>query len=311
MEKRIRNSIIYSFLTDDANIRNLIVLNAKSLVDDKEGKAVRIDEKRLKGELLYYRYYCENHKRGIYGLAPLICVIASNKNKKASADEAVQAISAYANAVFGSKHENMISAMLLSNAYHKILQKPGIDIEELAEYLKGEVAHISFECSGSMDIINVEKARIYSMQKLDRLLRGDIEGIGEKNPVDALLRVLHQIFIDDFEECDRELLSVKKALMGAAGIKIDEDPLNLGIENWKFLCSMADYVLKLREYSIGKEYIQEGGDPRNPVRLKKGELFADPIMGNAIVEDVFMSEGVLNVQIKAKAGKYVFKFKKK
>ncbi len=311
MEKRIRNSIMYSFLTSDANIRNLIVLNAKSLADDKEGKAVRIDEKRLKCELLYYRYYFENHNRGIYGLAPIISVIASNKSKKASAIEAVKAMSISANAVFGSKHENMISAMLLSHSYHKILQKPGVEIEELAEYLKNEVADISFECEGSMDIINSEKARIYSMQKIDRLLRGDIEGMSEKNPVDGLLRVFYQIFIQDYEESDSELLSVKKALMGAAGVNIEEDPLNLGIDNWKFLSSMADYILKLREYSIGKECLQEKCDPRNLVRLKKGETFADPIMGKVTAEDMFMSDDVLNIQIKSKMGKYVFKFKKK
>ena len=53
----IRNSYVNSFDVDDSDLKSLIIINTKCLVDDITQRYVYIDNNRLKDELRYFNYY--------------------------------------------------------------------------------------------------------------------------------------------------------------------------------------------------------------------------------------------------------------
>ena len=48
-----------SFSSASRALKDLIIINTKSLIDDKTQRCVYIDENRLRDELIYYRFYGE------------------------------------------------------------------------------------------------------------------------------------------------------------------------------------------------------------------------------------------------------------
>lgn len=48
-----------SFSSASRALKDLTIINTKSLIDDKTQRCVYIDENRLRDELIYYRFYGE------------------------------------------------------------------------------------------------------------------------------------------------------------------------------------------------------------------------------------------------------------
>ena len=84
----IKKAYISAFDIDDKNLKDLIVINTKCLVDDKVQRSVYIDNKRLKDELIYYKFYggIPNYNNILNILLP---VIISNTNIKKSENDII------------------------------------------------------------------------------------------------------------------------------------------------------------------------------------------------------------------------------
>ena len=48
-----------AFDVEDKNLKDLIIINTKCLIDDSTQRCVNIDNNRLRDELIYYRFYGE------------------------------------------------------------------------------------------------------------------------------------------------------------------------------------------------------------------------------------------------------------
>ena len=87
----IKKAYISAFDIEDKYLKDLIVINTKCLVDDNIQRRVYIDNKRLRDELIYYKFYGERpNYNNILNL--LLPVIISNTNIKKSEDEVLQLI---------------------------------------------------------------------------------------------------------------------------------------------------------------------------------------------------------------------------
>ena len=79
----IKKAYISAFDIEDKYLKDLIVINTKCLVDDNIQRRVYIDNKRLRDELIYYKFYGERpNYNNILNL--LLPVIISNTNIKKS-----------------------------------------------------------------------------------------------------------------------------------------------------------------------------------------------------------------------------------
>lgn len=52
-----------SFSSASRALKDLTIINTKSLIDDKTQRCVYIDENRLRDELIYYRFYGEKNRK--------------------------------------------------------------------------------------------------------------------------------------------------------------------------------------------------------------------------------------------------------
>ena len=55
----IKKCYLAAFDINDKNLKDLMIINTKCLVDDGKNRYVYIDSNRLKDELIYYRFYGE------------------------------------------------------------------------------------------------------------------------------------------------------------------------------------------------------------------------------------------------------------
>ena len=70
----IKKAYISAFDIEDKYLKDLIVINTKCLVDDNIQRRVYIDNKRLRDELIYYKFYGErpNYNNILNLLLPVI-----------------------------------------------------------------------------------------------------------------------------------------------------------------------------------------------------------------------------------------------
>ncbi|MGL5642786.1 MAG: hypothetical protein ACRDDM_10975, partial [Paraclostridium sp.] len=86
-DELLKKAYINAFSIKNKYIKDMIVLNTKSLIDDVAQRYVRIDKNRLKDELLYYKFYGEKVS-DINIMNILLPIIIANTNMKKSEEEA-------------------------------------------------------------------------------------------------------------------------------------------------------------------------------------------------------------------------------
>lgn len=109
-EELLKKAYINAFSIEDKYIKNMIILNTKSLIDDLAQRYVKIDKNRLRDELLYYRFYGEKLD-DINIVNILLPVIISNTNMKKSEEEVVKVIKYYV--LYNKKNEYMNDFLIL------------------------------------------------------------------------------------------------------------------------------------------------------------------------------------------------------
>lgn len=304
-EELLKKAYINAFSIEDKYIKNMIILNTKSLIDDLAQRYVKIDKNRLRDELLYYRFYGEKLS-DINIVNILLPVIISNTNMKKSEEEVVKVIKYYV--LYNKKNEYMndflISSLIYNTLIHSIIENKDIEYEELMQKIKSTIIEFTYEMEKT-EVIKFEMKRIQVIQSIDRYIDLKIKDYEDNDIINNLLNVIHDIYISDRDTKIQGIKSIKKSILSILGFDINEK-----IDNIDFINSMAEYIIKLRKYKINKKEYNIKSDPRYLINLEIGDTKSDPILNNIKVISRNFSNNVLNIGLVSKTGDYKFKFKR-
>ncbi|WP_195946938.1 hypothetical protein [Paraclostridium bifermentans] len=304
-EELLKKAYINAFSIEDKYIKNMIILNTKSLIDDLAQRYVKIDKNRLRDELLYYRFYGEKLS-DINIVNILLPVIISNTNMKKSEEEVVKVIKYYV--LYNKKNEYMndflISSLIYNTLIHSIIENKDVEYEELMQKIKSTIIEFTYEMEKT-EVIKFEMKRIQVIQSIDRYIDLKIKDYEDNDIINNLLNVIHDIYISDRDTKIQGIKSIKKSILSILGFDINEK-----IDNIDFINSMAEYIIKLRKYKINKKEYNIKSDPRYLINLEIGDTKSDPILNNIKVISRNFSNNVLNIGLVSKTGDYNFKFKR-
>lgn len=304
-EELLKKAYINAFSIEDKYIKNMIILNTKSLIDDLAQRYVKIDKNRLRDELLYYRFYGEKlYDINIVNI--LLPVIISNTNMKKSEEEVVKVIKYYV--LYNKKNEYMndflISSLIYNTLIHSIIENKDIEYEELMQKIKSTIIEFTYEME-KVEVIKFEMKRIQVIQSIDRYIDLKIKDYEDSDIINNLLNVIYDVYINDRDTQIQGIKSIKKSILSILGFDINEN-----IDNIDFINSMAEYIIKLRKYKINKKEYNIKSDPRYLINLEIGDTKSDPILNNIKVISRNFSNNVLNIGLVSKTGDYNFKFKR-
>ncbi|MGO0881373.1 hypothetical protein ACTPDI_01230 [Clostridioides difficile] len=294
-----------SFNNGSKALKDLIIINTKSLIDDKTQRCVYIDENRLKDELIYFRFYGEKIGN-VNFLNILLPLILSNTNIQKSEDEVVKLIKKYVS--YFKKEEYLFDYLLSSVAYnsimHNLINNSKIEYVELLQSIKDKIIGFSIELDKS-DIVKFQMARISTIQLIDKYIDLKYEDYDEESILPSVLNTLYDIYIEDRNVENEGIKSMKKSILSILG---EETELNE--DNIDFIFSMSEYVVKLRKYKIGVKIYNKKIDPRSLISLEEGDTKIDPIFNQITVMSKTFSDNILSIKINSKSGIYILKFKK-
>lgn len=294
-----------SFNNGSKALKDLIIINTKSLIDDKTQRCVYIDENRLKDELIYFRFYGEKIGN-VNFLNILLPLILSNTNIQKSEDEVVELIKKYVS--YFKKEEYLFDYLLSSVAYnsimHNLINNSKIEYVELLQSIKDKIIGFSIELDKS-DIVKFQMARISTIQLIDKYIDLKYEDYDEESILPSVLNTLYDIYIEDRNVENEGIKSMKKSILSILG---EETELNE--DNIDFIFSMSEYVVKLRKYKIGVKIYNKKIDPRSLISLEEGDTKIDPIFNQITVMSKTFSDNILSIKINSKSGIYILKFKK-
>ena len=285
----IKKAYISAFDIEDKYLKDLIVINTKCLVDDNIQRRVYIDNKRLRDELIYYKFYGERpNYNNILNL--LLPVIISNTNIKKSEDEVLELIQKYVKYFKKEEYlfEYILSSVLYNSIIHNIIEDNTIEYKDLLQKIKEQI--IGFT---------------NAIQQIDKYIYLKVQDYDDEKILGSLLNILYDIYIEDREVKDFGSKSIKKSILSILG-----DDENHNIDNIDFILSMSEYIVKLRQYKINKKVYDKNSDPRYLINLNEGDTYNDPIFNQIKIISKNFNNNILNINIKSKSGLYVLKFKK-
>src|SRR5699024_1940314 len=301
----IKKAYISAFDIDDKNLKDLIVINTKCLVDDKVQRSVYIDNKRLKDELIYYKFYGGIHNYNNI-LNILLPVIVSNTNIKKSENEVIELIQRYVKYLKKEEYlfEYILASILYNSIIHNIIEDRNIDYKDLLQKIKEQIIGFTISLDKS-NTIKFQMARINAIQQIDKYIELKVQDYDDEKILGSLLNILYDIYIEDREVKDFGSKSIKKSILSILG-----DDENHNIDNIDFILSMSEYIVKLRQYKINKKVYDKNSDPRYLINLNEGDVYNDPIFNQIKIISKNFNNNILNINIKSKSGLYVLKFKK-
>lgn len=301
----IKKAYISAFDIDDKNLKDLIVINTKCLVDDKVQRSVYIDNKRLKDELIYYKFYggIPNYNNILNILLP---VIISNTNIKKSENEVIELIQRYVKYLKKEEYlfEYILASILYNSIIHNIIEDRNIDYKDLLQKIKEQIIRFTISLDKS-NTIKFQMARINAIQQIDKYIELKVQDYDDEKILGSLLNILYDIYIEDREVKDFGSKSIKKSILSILG-----DDENHNIDNIDFILSMSEYIVKLRQYKINKKVYDKNSDPRYLINLNEGDVYNDPIFNQIKIISKNFNNNILNINIKSKSGLYVLQFKK-
>ncbi len=309
MEKRIKNSYIYSFINNKKYLNDFIKIVTKCLIDDKSTKTVCVDYHRFREELVFYKYYGSKNEDYLYDITYVLPIILSNINLERSQAEVIKNISYYCKLYKEDvkNYDYIIVGISYNFLIHTLILNKDIDFKELLQNIKEHVMGFALDKDiDKKDIIKFERSRIKFIQKIDKCIDEKIEELREESIIDGFFRVMYQVYIYDMDEKNQSLLSLKNSILGILEFEFD----NFNISDLNFVKSLSEYILKLRKYEINKKEYTQSTHPRELIDLNVGESLYNPILNNITVIDRKIKEDMLHIKVKSKSGEYEFEFKK-
>ena len=187
----IKKAYISAFDIEDKYLKDLIVINTKCLVDDNIQRRVYIDNKRLRDELIYYKFYGERpNYNNILNL--LLPVIISNTNIKKSEDEVLELIQKYVKYFKKEEYlfEYILSSVLYNSIIHNIIEDNTIEYKDLLQKIKEQI--IGFTISlDKASTIKFHMARINAIQQIDKYIDLKVQDYDDEKILGSLLNILY------------------------------------------------------------------------------------------------------------------------
>ena len=301
----IKEAYISAFNIEDKSLKDIMIINTKSLVDDKTQRYVYIDSNRLRDELIYHRYYGEEFKYEDI-LNMILPLSLANTNLQKGEDEVVDMMSKYIK--FFKKDNNkfqiILGAIMYNSMIHDLIENTKIEYRDLLQNTKERIIGFSMELE-KIETIKFQMERIKIMQIIDNYIELELEKNKDTNIITRLLDIIYQIYIEDDECINDGMISIKKTISSILGEKHEHN-----IENIEFINSMSEYIVRLRSYKINKKLYNQKSDPRYLINLNEGDSNLDPVLNQITVISKEFIDNVLNVSVKSKSGIYTLKFKK-
>lgn len=301
----IRNSYINSFNIHDSGLRHLMILNTKCLIDDKTQRYVYIDNNRLKNELRYYNFYeTRPSYDDVFNL--LLPLILANTNIQKSEDEVVSLIQKYVKYLKKDNElfEYVLGSVIYNALIHILIDDKNIEYKDLLQSLKERLIGFSIELEKA-NMIKFQMARIKAIQLIDNYIDLKVDDYEESKIIKNLLNVIFDIYIEEREEPNDGIKSIKKSILSILG-----EDVNTNIDNIDFIEQMSLYIIKIRKYMINKKAYNLNSDPRNLIKYNQGDIVCDAVLNKINIVSKELRDDILYIKVKSKSGEYNFKFKK-
>ena len=205
----IKKCYLSAFGVKDKNLKDLIIVNTKCLVDDEKNRCVFVDINRLKDELIYFKFYGESLSyNSILNL--ILPVILANTNIDRSQDESISLIQKYVK--YFKKESKMfdfiLSAVIYNSVIHSLIENKNIEYEELLQKIKERIIGLSIELEKAQ-MIKFQMGRINTLQIIDKFIDGKYEEYDDNNIISTILNILYDIYIEDRESINDGIMSIK------------------------------------------------------------------------------------------------------
>lgn len=299
----LKKSYLNAFDIKDKYIKDMLIVITKSLVDDAKQRCVKIDDNRLRDELIYYKFYGEKiNDLNIINI--LLPIIISNTNIQRSEDELLKTIKNYT--LYNKKEEYLseyiLGSLIYNTLIHSIIDNKNIEYNDLMQNIKTRIIEFVPNLEKSK-VIKFEMCRIKTIQAIDKNIDLYKNEYSDNDIILNLLNVIYDVYIEDREVDIDGVNSMKKSILSILDFE-----LNTNIDNIDFIKSMSEYIIKLRKYKINKKAYSIKSDPRYLIGLEVGDTKQDPILNNIKVISKNFVNNVLKIKVISKSGNYDFKF---
>lgn len=299
----LKKSYLNAFDIKDKYIKDMLIVITKSLVDDAKQRCVKIDDNRLRDELIYYKFYGEKiNDLNIINI--LLPIIISNTNIQRSEDEVLKTIKNYT--LYNKKEEYLseyiLGSLIYNTLIHSIIDNKNIEYNDLMQNIKTRIIEFIPNLEKSK-VIKFEMCRIKTIQAIDKNIDLYKNEYSDNDIILNLLNVIYDVYIEDREVDIDGVNSMKKSILSILDFE-----LNTNIDNIDFIKSMSEYIIKLRKYKINKKAYSIKSDPRYLIGLEVGDTKQDPILNNIKVISKNFVNNVLKIKVISKSGNYDFKF---
>jgi len=318
-------------------VTQLLIINCKCFVDSKEKGRVLIDYTRMAEEIKLWQYYrcgtpsnytCKldsgrdyytgdfywKDKRG-EAFSRVVPIILVNKNFIAAQEEA------YKNIIYVNRHPQVIlTGLLLLRTVYLLMENVIIKREELIDKLKDYLVNLQLsKLEGESEKklrpnykIEFEQEKINYLIDLDRIKTAGSYSTATSYSKDIFLLALVNFFklyngkdIIGLRQCDqKEVYAIIYALLALVKrtdkVKIDE------IKDFTFIKSMNEYLFKLREYEIGREFFKNEDKRVDLFALQEKTTVRHPILNNIIIKDRMESKNHIELIVGSKTGDHRF-----
>jgi len=319
-------------------ITQLMLINCKCLVDHKDKRQVSIDYKRMIEEIKLWRYYrCGtplnyiyklklgkkyyeddfywNDKRGD-GFSRVIPIVLANKNFNAAQEEV------YKNIIYINRHPQVVlTGLLLLRTIHFLINNTVILKEELIDELKNylidlQLVELEEYVNGQLPNkykIKFEQEKINYLIDLDRIKDTDTYSSINCDSKDIFILSLINFFklnLDQnnmsklLETQEKEIYVITYGLL-ALTKKINEIQIDQ-TKDIDFIKNMDEYLLKLREYEVGRAIFEKTTNEIELFSLNKGAVLKHPLLNNIRIKDKKQYAKYVELIIESKSGEYKF-----
>lgn len=318
-------------------VTQLLIINCKCFVDSKEKNRVLIDYTRMAEEVKLWQYYrCGNPSNYMYKLdlgrdyytgdfywkdkrgeafSRVIPIILVNKNFIVAQEEA------YKNIIYMNRHPQVIlTGLLLIRTIYLLTENAMFKREELIDKLKDYLVNLQlsklerepekrFRPNYKTEF---EQEKVNYLIELDRIKTANSYSAVTPYSKDIFLLALVNFFklyngkniIEPWQYDQKEVYAIIYALLAsvksANKVKIDE------IKDFTFVRSMNEYLFKLREYKIGREFFKNGNKKVDLFVLQKETTMKHPILNNIIIKDKMQSGNHIELIVGSKTGDHRF-----
>lgn len=319
-------------------ITQLMLINCKCLTDNKEKRRVLIDYKRMIEEIKLWTYYrlgtplnymhklklgkkyyesdfYWSDKRG-EAFSRIIPICLANKNFNAAQEEV------YKNIIYTNRHPQVIlTGLLLLRITYSLFNNTTINKDELIDDLKNYLIHLQLtELEESINTqlpnnyrIKFEQEKINYLIDLDRAKGMPVNSFIKLESKDIFITSLTNFFmlnenIEDtsglYKAEEKEIYAITYGLL-ALTKNIEESHIS-EIKDIDFIKNMDNYLLKLREYEVGRAIFEKIDSEIDLFNLNKGDVLKHPLLNNIRVKDKKKLNNYIELIVESKSGEYRF-----